>query len=245
MVISAGVSDKKEEKGGVVKVVPGKDDKSLPVIEHDTGIAVHAPVLDGNKQLSSLVAVKIKNYSEVKGNNQFVNETLKSITNEINNSKGKVYRADDFVIGIFAPIATKTFENEVTAVRVAKSISSKLKFHNDKFSQKINFGIGVNSGDIIAKKHEGKLLFTPIGVTLSSARRVADLANNDVLLSEDANKKVMSKVKTTLNAAASTGGIKAYSINQIVDREDNKKFIEDFLQRNQEYKTLREYKFGK
>ncbi len=233
------------EKGGVVKVVPGKDDKSLPVIEHDTGIAVYAHVLDGDKQFSSLVAVKIKNYSEVKVNNQFVNETLKYITSEINNSKGKVYRADDFIVGVFAPISTKTFENEVTSVRVAKSIAGKLKFHNDKFSQKINFGVGVNSGDIIARKQEGKLLFTPIGATLSSARRVADLADNDVLLSEDTNKKVMSKVKTTLNAAASTSGIKTYSINQIVDREDNNKFIEGFLKRNQEYKTLRDYKFGK
>ncbi|MBS3092073.1 hypothetical protein J4466_01495 [Candidatus Pacearchaeota archaeon] len=239
------IGDKKDEKGGVVRVVPGRDEKSLPVIEHDTGIAVHTPVLDGNKQFSSLVAVKIKNYNEVKDNNQFVNETLKSITSEINNSKGKVYRADDFIVGIFAPISTKTFENEVTAVRVAKAVSAKLKFHNDKFSQKINFGVGVNSGDIIAKKQEGKLLFTPIGATLSGARRVADLANNDVLLSEDTNKKVMSKVKTNLNAATSTSGIKTYSINQIVDRDNNNKFIEGFLQRNQEYKSLREYKFGK
>ena len=38
-----------------------------------------------------------------------------------------------------------------------------MKEHNKKFSDKIDFGIGINSGEIINKMEDGKLKFTALG----------------------------------------------------------------------------------
>jgi CxxC motif-containing protein len=231
-----------DKKGGVIKVTPTSENKP-PVFEHDTGIASHSSVIDGTKQSASLIAIKLKNYRELKDSKSNANDTLKTVINEITENKGKVYRTDDFIIGIFSPIITRTFDNSFMAVKTANVISNKLKEYNSKFLQKINFGVAVHTGDIVAKKDAGKLLFTPLGATLTSAKKIAEIADNNVLLSEDAQKKVMSQVKTTLNPEKF--GVKTYSISEIVDRQNNSKFIESFLQRNQEFKALRDLRSGK
>jgi hypothetical protein len=230
-----------ENKGGVVKVIPGKDNK--PVIESDSGFAQHSTVIDGSKQRSTLMALKLKNNQELKNDKSSAQEVLKGIEREIIEMHGRVYKNEDFIIGIFTPMVTKNFENDMSAVRCSKLVLKKLKDYNFKFSQKIEFGIAVNSGDIIAKKDSGKLLFTAIGNTLSDAKKIAEIAKNDILLSEETHKKVMSQVKTTLNSGS--GAFKTYIITDVVDRESNSKFIESFLQRNQDFKTLRNMRLGR
>ena len=49
--------------------------------------------------------------------------------------------------------------------------------------------------------------------------------------------------KTKINE--NRAGVRSYSIHGIVDRSENGKFIESFLRRNQEFKSLRDYKSGK
>jgi len=50
----------------------------------------------------------------------------------------------------------------------------------------------------------------------------------------------MSKVKTIPNAERF--GVKTYALNEIVDRENNAKFISKFLDRNPEYKKMNDYR---
>lgn len=235
------IKDKEEEKkGGVVKVTPGVDNK--PVFEPETGVAVYSSVIDGTRQNVAFMAVKLKNYSQIKDNKTLSDETIKKVTNEINSGSGKVYRNDDFIFGIFTPNPAKNNDINMAAIKTSKLVSKILKEHNSKFSQKINFGIGVNNGDIIAKKQSGKLFFNPLGSTMATAKRIAEIASDSILLSEDIHKKVMSQVKTSMNQDSS--GFRTYLINDIVDRESNTQFIQSFLQRNQDFKTLREFKAG-
>lgn len=231
---------KEFDKGGVVKITPGENNK--PILESDTGLAQHSMVIDGTKQTATLIAIKLKNYQELKTDKSSANDTLKEVIREITEASGKVYRNEDFIIGIFAPLATRTYENDIAGVKCGKKILAKLKEHNRRFSQKIEFGIAINTGDIIAKKDAGKLLFNPLGTTLLNAKKIAEIAKNDILLSEETHKKVMGQVKATLNVG---GALKTYTINEVVDRESNSKFIESFLQRNQEHKTLRDMKLGR
>ncbi|MFA6022594.1 MAG: hypothetical protein WC781_00740 [Candidatus Pacearchaeota archaeon] len=231
-----------DKKGGVVKVTPVGENK-MPMIEPDSGIASHSLVIDGTKQNACLLALKLKNFQELKANNTAdANEVLKKAIEEIKDAKGKVYKTDDFIIGIFAPIDTKTFENNLNAIKTGKVICNKLKDYNHKFKQRIEFGIGINTGDIVAKKDAGRLLFTPLGATLTAAKKIAEISSSEVLLSEETHKRVMSQVKTNMNPEKN--GIKTFSVADIVDRGQNSKFIESFLQRNQEFKTLRDYRTG-
>ena len=51
-------------------------------------------------------------------------------------------------------------KNEVEAVKVAKKIIDILNEHNKKFREKIDFGIGITSGEIINRIENKKLKFT-------------------------------------------------------------------------------------
>ena len=243
------------DKGGVVKVdsSDGRNQSSESKSPKLSSIIpVHGPLgdeampsssIDGAKQSAAIIALKIKNYDEIKNSKSNALESLNHAIKEITSNHGKVYKNGDIVVGIFAPVATKTFENCYSAVRVAKDISGQLNHHNSKFTHKIHFGIGVNEGDIVAKKDQGRLLFSPLGNSLIGAKKVAEVAHQEVLLTEEANKKVMGSVKTKINE--NRAGVRSYSIHGIVDRSENGKFIESFLRRNQEFKSLRDYKSGK
>ena len=229
-----------ETKGGVVKLTPPLD-KSPEISKfNESHYADHSLEIHGEKQQASLLALKIKNMSSFDTKKSNINERINEITKEIFNNKGKLYRSNDFIIGIFAPVVTRTFDNSLNAIKTANSIASKIKSDNNKFNQKINFGIAVSDGDIVARKQDGKLVFTPLGSGFLNAKKIAEISKSDLLISESTNKKVMSKVKTSFYSEES--GIKTYLIKEIVDKQENKKFIEGFLKRNNESKHLRDFR---
>ena len=192
-------------------------------VEKETGDAEHSLVLEGRKENSSVAVVNIKNLEQVK--NEDVINRIKSLVKE---NKGAMYISGNFITAIFSSPTTRTFKNEMLAVNSAIKINEMLKEHNLKFKNKIEYGIGLNSGELIVKK-EDKLRFTPIGNTISLARKISSLASNDLLLSSEINKKVMNEVKAEKNVKE---GIEAYSIKRISDREEHSKFIQGFLERN-------------
>jgi len=243
-------------KGGVVKVTPAinrnktqidsEKQQSKGFIEsehHDIQIgnatAKHSLVLDGSKQNASVIALKIKNYDKLKNTPSNAQATISQAIKSISENHGRIYKAEDYIIGIFAPAVTRTFDNALSAIKTANYISQKLRQYNLQYTQKIKFGIGVNQGEIIAKKQDNKLLFTPYGTSLSSAKKIAEIADNDVLLSQTINKAIGSKARTIMNPEKF--GIKTYSVKEIIDREQNQEFISKFLKRN-ELKKLDDFK---
>ena len=207
----------------------------------DSGYAFYSHVIDGVRQKSSLVAVKIKNAGEIKQKpEQTTNDTVKGVIQIIMDNHGKVYKTEELIVGLFVPMVTRTFDNELNAARTAKLISDRLKGHNAKFTQKILFGVGVNTGDIALKKDSGKLLFSPLGAALLNAKKMAEMANSNVIVGEDVQKKISQSMKTTLNVE-NISSMKTYFIGEPVRRatEENSKFVEDFLKRNKEFGALR------
>ena len=63
--------------------------------------------------------------------------------------KGAIYEQGDFIFIVFSPLMTHTTKNEVEAVKAAEGIISTLHNHNKRFMNKIDFGIGINTGEII------------------------------------------------------------------------------------------------
>jgi len=181
--------------------------------------------LDGRKEEGSLLTIRIKDLNSIK---KICGETISNIFRIITENKGAVYETSDYLIGIFSSPTTKTFNNEMIAVRIGKKVEEILKEHNRKFRQKIDYGISLNSGDLILKKDAGLLKFTGIGNSLSLARRMSDLANNELLLSENLYKKVMNEVKAEREIRM---GLNIYHIGSISNREKYDSFISGFLER--------------
>jgi hypothetical protein len=185
--------------------------------------AEHSLVLHGQKEDSSIVVLRVKNPGVL--GNAIAGETIDKAIGKIDENKGSLYKAGDNLVGLFVPSLTKTFKNDVTAVRVAGEIAEHISMHNKKFKEKIEFGIGVNSGEIATKIESGKLKFTSLGNTLNLAKKIAEQAGNSVLISDATNRRVSSDVKTEKKG-------EYFSIVRMLDREKHKAFIDGFLKRN-------------
>ena len=142
------------------------------------------------------------------------------------NKKGAVYEQGDFIFAMFSPLMTNVKNNEAVAAKVAEEIAKTLNDHNQKFKNPIDFGIAINSGEIINKIENDKLKFTALGNFVVSAKRLAESSDKQVLLSKESFQKAGSEVK-----AEKVSDGQAYNLRRVVDSEKNNKFIQGFLER--------------
>jgi hypothetical protein len=185
--------------------------------------AEQALVSDGQKSVSTMLLLKIKSPLT-----KIAKENLEKSIAVVYEKKAAVFESGDFIYAVFSPLVTKTFKNEITAARCAEKIVADLKDYNIKFKEKIRFGIGINTGEIINKIEDKKLKFTALGTLLPIAKRLADAADGSILLAKPAYEKAMAEIKAN---KVNINGTDAYEIKQIVDYDKNKKFIEDFMKR--------------
>ena len=225
----------KPKTGGVLKINPSKPNK----LEKHSTEAKHSLVIDGTKQASAVLALKIKNHNEIQNAEMDISDHLKKISRIITESDGRIYKSGEYLLGIFAPATTRTFDNTIIALKSAKKIQEDLSQFNNTAKLKINFGLSVGSGDIIARKHEGALSFNAVGNLLINSKKIAEISENNLLISEDANKALASKARTTANEEKF--GIKSYSLKSITSQSDNQKFINSFMKRN-EFKKLDKFR---
>ncbi len=212
--------DKKESP--VVRVV-GQRRVDVP------SVAEQVLVTDGQRNRAAIIAIKIKNTI-----NKFSKENLEKSIEHVYDKKGAVYENGNFIFVIFSPLITKSFRNEIEATKDAEKIAESLRDHNKKFSDKIDFGIGINSGDIINKIDNKKLKFTSLGTLTIAAKKLAELSKGEVLMTKEAYDKSMTEVnaeKKTIN------GTDVYEVKKVADYDKNKKFISDFLRRENDYRN--------
>jgi len=226
--------------GGVVKLSSDSGKKvsgntNTPRLEHVSYEAVPTLVLSGEKQDSVVLSLNIKNYEELENIGSNAIENIENSLKSIVEREGRIYKKNGSIVGVFAPVITRTFDNYLTAVEVAREINTKLNLHNERYKHKIQFGLGVNSGDIIASKEQGKLLFTQVDNVVTQAKNLSSVANNNVLIGDTINKKLGSTVKTTPFYYTGYPEIKGYEVLGVSNKRDNK-FIQGFLNRNEEYK---------
>jgi len=198
--------------------------------------------IKGDKQNIGLVCLKIKNFKEIEsskekdqvkkskekskeGNSK---ETLQKIVNTAEENKAIVYTNQDNIFFMLVPTKTRTFKNERTAINIAKKIEDILTNHNKLFRQKIEFGISLNYGTIIAKQEKESLKFMSMGTLITTAKKIASLSDEEILLSEKIKERLVSDIKTE---KTEKGNITVYTIKEIKHREDNKKFISSFIKR--------------
>lgn len=212
-------------KIGFVKV--GKTGEKI-VIQREVREAEHSIVIKGQKQDAALICIKIKNQI-----GKVARENLQKILEKVYESKAVIYKSGDYILVIFSPLITRTFRNYVPAVKISMEIAKELQEYNKKFQDKINFGIGVHSGDIVNRMQDNKLMFTSLGNTMALAKRIAEVSDSEVLLSKELHQKTMSEVKADKKEMS---GLEVFTVSRVTDTEKNKNFIQDFLRRQEEEK---------
>lgn len=187
-------------------------------------------VTTGQRNRAGILCIKLKNKITKLGKDQ-----LDKMMQNVFSRKGVVYEQGDCIFIILSPLVTRTFNNEVEAARLGEKLVSDLKEYNNKFNEKIEFGIGINSGDIINEIKDGKLKFSAIGNTILLAKKLAEASKEQVLLTKEAYEKGISEIKAE---KIKVRDMEAYEVRKVVDHEKSKKFIEDFLKREAKDKKL-------
>ena len=162
---------------------------------------------------------------KTKGNAE---ETLQKIINFTEGRKALTYENQNNLHFILAPIKTRTFKNEVTALHIAQAIKKILTEHNRIFKQKVDFGISMNNGVIIAKPEKDSTKFTSMGNFISSAKKMAGTARQEIFFSTEVKDKLTSEIKAEKvkdqNNVYFIKEVRRYS-------EENKRFIDRFVKR--------------
>jgi hypothetical protein len=204
-----------------------EDNTLLDFSKKDAMSAESTLVLKGEKYISAVVAIGVKDYDKM---SDVAKDALKKAIGNTQNSKGLVDWRGDYIFIVFSPIVTKTYKNEVLAAKEAMAILGILNNYNKKFKDKIKFNIGVHVGELVASKEGNKLKYTSIGNTISLAKRIADSDGGKLIVSDDIRKKLLRDLKVV--KAKEVGGNQTYEVGEIKDRAADAARLKDLLKRN-------------
>lgn len=189
--------------------------------------------IKGNKQSSVMVGLHIKNLSKLQSHEGGAKETLQNIIDLAEKEKASTYETGSHIFFILAPVKTRTFDNEKTGLKIATQIKEFLKEHNRKFKTKIDYGISLTRGDIVAKQESeeksGKtiLKFMSLGNFLADSKKLSTHSKGEIFLDENSNSRLKESLKTKKHGKEK----KYYTIEEVKNVEENKRFLRSFLNR--------------
>lgn len=184
----------------------------------------------GRKQEAALISLKIKNFEEIKNLPISKRTTaFQRIDDALLGAKSagaKIYVDGEYRIIIFSQMLIKG-DYDIKSIKIARDIEEILNRHNKTSETKINYGVGVHSGDMAVEEKEGKIKFVSLGNTVAIAKRISEISDSEVLISEQLRKKTLGKLK-----ADKKNGF--WSVKEITDREQYDDFVSKFLNRQKE-----------
>ena len=183
-------------------------------------------IQSGEKQESSVVTLKIKNMEEIERVPGPATEALSKITFKAKGAKARVYADGAYRTFVFAEALTKEKDNNMKAIKLAKEIERDLNEHNRKFAQKIDFGIGINSGEMIVEAMQGNVKFHSLGNLIIFAKKMAENANREIFVSDILYRKLLGKIK-----GEKVREQNYWKVGSIVDRGQHSEFINRFLKK--------------
>jgi hypothetical protein len=181
---------------------------------------------NGRKEKTSVVSLKIKELNEFMNDDSSAGEVIRKLLEEARGLKGKVVQSGESFNIIFAPIMTRETDNALRAVKIAKLIKEELDSHNRKYAQKAQYGIGIHEGEMIVELKNGDLNFNPLGNAISYAKKMAEVSEAEIYISNQIHSSTRSKVKVE----KSKDGV-YWKVNSIPDGDKHNKFIRNFMER--------------
>jgi hypothetical protein len=227
---------KKRKKGKVLS----KKDENVPktgVINPKVKTELSLSIT-GTKQNATIGCISLKNYEEIKSGEGNVRETFEKIDHFIESRKGLIYKNNNHLFFILAPVLTKTFKNEGAALEISNEIVKELKVHNKKFKKKIDFGISLNYGTIVTKIGVHSNQFMSMGTLMTDAKKMANASRREIYLGEKVREKLGSKVKVELKQV---GSLKAWEVKELNSgKKDYSSFLKGFIERQQKERIAKE-----
>lgn len=227
MADSLNLTDKSPAVQGLdIKNYSHEDKSMVDLTKRSTRNAESSLVLKGEKYMSAVVALSVKNYG---GLTKVTKEVLHGIVHEEQKNKGVVDWRDDYIFIVFSPIVTKTYNNEILATKTGMAILSSLNIYNKKFKDKIEFNLGVHVGELVVAKVGGKLRYTSIGNTISLAKRISDSDSKKLIVSDAIRKKLIRDLK--VDKGKDISGNQVYEVLEIRDMSANAAKLKDLMKR--------------
>mgnify|MGYP001619901804 FL=1 len=180
----------------------------------------------GEQQKTTAVCLHVKNLREIQKTKGDAEKILQRAIDVAEDNKAMTYENQDYLFFVFAPLKTRTFKNEATAMKIAQRIRDSLTEQNRLFKQKINFGISINNGQIIVKKEGESAKFMSLGKFIGNSKRLTSFGE-DIIFS----KEVAEALKTEIKAEQIDSD--AYRIKEIkkYSTPENKKFVDDLVRK--------------
>jgi hypothetical protein len=184
--------------------------------------------IKGDKQDISLICLKLKNKKDTI-NNESIQNKIAELIKIAEQEKAVTYNNQENLFFLFVPVKTKTFKNQATAAKVARELKASIEKYNKMAKEKINFGLSLNYGTIVAKEEKDSLKFMSMGTLITSAKKLAGLSEGEVYLTKDMNEKLLTEAKTEKHQK---NGVEVFMIKEMrVKGEHNKKFLNDFVKK--------------
>lgn len=174
------------------------------------------------KEEASVVCLRIKSFNQLKLAGDSIS-ILEDIEKKIKESKGKIDEYESSKIITFTS-AKKEDDIRLKAARFAKELEYIIESYNLNNTNKINFGIGINLGEVITESSGGNIKYTSIGNTIITAKKLAELADNYILISSNLREKLGGKIKVERFG-------NFWKLKGVVNREDHSEFLERFKKR--------------
>lgn len=187
--------------------------------------------IKGERQEVSMIALKVRNLNVVKTSKEDggAYETLKKAIAMAEEHKAAVYENGDTYFLIFSALRTRSFKNEMPAVKIAIRIAEMLSERNKVAKVKVNFGISLTCGDMVAKQESSGFKFMTMGNMMAEAKRIASVAEDEILMGEKITGRVRGTVKVEKHKRHN---VEVYSITGIKDSSEHEKFLRSFMKRN-------------
>lgn len=195
--------------------------------------AESVPTLRGNKDNCSVIAVNIKNYAHLGV------EARSKLNEIISTAKDKFgvleFRGRHMLI-IYSPLVTKTYKNEIIASKAAWKIRNELDRYNSKFQDKIKYNIGLNAGEMVSALLNGKLVYTNIGNGVVLAKRISDLSEGKILVSQTFRQKLIRELKVN-KTNMTIGNSEISEVISMADVDKNQEKLTDIMKRSNFMRT--------
>jgi len=204
-----------------------EDKTMIDLTKRDAMTAESTLVMKGEKYVSAVVSLSIKNYDKL---SDVAKDALRGAVAGAQKKKGLVDWRGDYVFVVFSPIVTKTYKNEALAAKVGMEILDSLNAYNKKFKDKVEFNLGVHVGELIASKGKGKLKYTSIGNTISLAKRISDSDSGKLIVSDEIRRKLLRDLK--VSKSKEIGENQTYVVSKIKNRAADAAKLKDLLKRS-------------
>ena len=124
---------------------------------------------------------------------------------------------------------TKTFNNDSLAFLSSLKLLKLLNEFNKAHSNKIDFGIGINCGDLVSLRKQNILEYTSIEDTISLAQKTSTLSKQNVLLTSKIRRKNLGEIKREQKLVFQ--GKDFYKLEELKDKSKNQEKLKDLLKR--------------